>query len=174
MTLILKQLFNFIALLNSETGTNQIAAGIACGFLLGCSPLFSLQTLLIILIILFFRVQIGAASIAAFFFSFLAYLLDSVFHDLGSAVLETNSLRPLFTILYNMPILPYTRFYNSIVMGAGIFALLVFPLIFWLSRILVNKYRERILLRYRNSRFWLAVKASRFYKWYAKYKEIYQ
>lgn len=67
MTLLLKQLFGFFKLLNSETGTNQIAAGVACGFILGMTPALSLQTLLVFACIFVFRIQIGAAFITAFF-----------------------------------------------------------------------------------------------------------
>jgi len=80
MTLLLKQLFAFLKMLNSETGHNQIAAGIAAGFILGMSPMLSLQTFLVFLIIFFFRIQAGAAFLAAFFFAFIAYVLDPIFH----------------------------------------------------------------------------------------------
>ncbi|MFH0934944.1 MAG: hypothetical protein V1879_07035 [Pseudomonadota bacterium] len=47
MTLLLKQLFALIRLLNSDTGSNQIAAGVACGLILGFAPMLSLQALLV-------------------------------------------------------------------------------------------------------------------------------
>src|SRR5262245_9338226 len=120
MTLILKQLFNFIKLLNSETGTNQIAAGIACGLILGLTPAFSLQTILVLMLIFFFRIQAGAAFLTAAVFKVPAYLLDGVFDGVGRSVLEAEPLRPLFTSLYNMPLVPFTRFNNSVVMGSGV------------------------------------------------------
>ena len=123
MTLLLKQFFQLFKLLNSETGTNQIAWGIAFGFVLGMTPAFSLQTILVFLILLFFRVQMGAAFLAAFFFKFMAYLLDPVFHMVGEAVLSSEGLKPTFTALYNMPVVPWTRFYNTIVMGSGVLSL---------------------------------------------------
>ena len=60
MTLLLKQIFQLLKLLNSEKGTTQIAWGVALGFVLGMTPAFSLQTILVLLLLLFFRVQIGA------------------------------------------------------------------------------------------------------------------
>src|SRR6185437_11476557 len=116
MALILKQVFAFLKLLNSETGHNSLAAGIAAGFILGMSPMLSLQALLVFLVIFIFRVQMGAAFIAAFFFAFVAWIFDPVFNSIGSAVLEMDSLHDLFTAMYNMPLVPLTRFNNSIVM----------------------------------------------------------
>ena len=172
MTLLLKQLFGFIKLLNSDKGTNQIAAGIACGMILGFTPVFSLQTLLVIFCLFFFRIQIGAATISAFFFAIPAYLLDPVFHAVGVRVLEMEGLRPLFTTLYNMPIIPFTRFNNSVVMGSGVLAVALAPVVFAVSRKLVSAYRDRVVARFEKTAFWKAVKATSFYQWYVKYDEF--
>ncbi len=172
MTILLKQIFGLIKLLNSETGTNQIAWGIAAGFVLGMSPTLSLQTFLIFLLILLFRIQAGAAFLAAFFFKFAAYLMDPLTAALGAQVLEMPSLRGLFTTMYNMPLVPLTRFNNSIVMGSGILAILLMPVIFVVSRVLITKYREQIVQRFQKTKFWMAVKATAFYKWYAAYDDL--
>lgn len=173
MGLILKQLFGFIKLLNSDTGTNQIAAGIAAGFILGMTPAFSLQTILVFICIFFFRIQIGAAMITAFFFAFAAYLLDPIFHSAGATFLEIPALQGLFTTLYNMPIIPFTRFNNTVVMGSGVIAILLSPLIFVFSRILVVKYRQTVVEKFKQSKIWKAIQATSFYKWYYKYDQLY-
>ena len=100
MSLILQQIFGFFKLLNSETGHNQIAAGIALGLVLGLSPALSLQALLVFLLIFLFRVQLGAALLSAFFFKFAGYALDPVADPLGRWILELPGLRPLFVTLY--------------------------------------------------------------------------
>ena len=174
MTLILKQIFGLLKLLNSDTGHNQIAAGIAAGFILGMSPALSLQGILVFLCILFFRIQAGAAFLAAFFFAFIAWLLDPVFHAVGSAILQADALHGLFTTLYNMPIVPLTKFYNSIVMGAGVVALLLSPLVFFMARALVDKYRATVVARFKETKFWKALKATSIYKWYYKYDSLYR
>lgn len=173
MTFILKQIFGLIQLLNSETGTNQIAAGVACGLILGFAPVFSLQTALVIILLFFFRIQIGAATVMAFFFSFIAWILDPISNRLGMTILETESLRPLFTQLYNMPLVPLTRFYNSLVMGAGAVSLLLALPVFFGSKFLIAKYRHSVVVRFKETGFWRFVKATSFYKWYVKYQETF-
>jgi uncharacterized protein (TIGR03546 family) len=173
MTLILKQLFGFIKLLNSDTGTNQIAAGIACGFILGMTPSLSLHSLLLFICMLIFRVQIGAAFLAAFFFKFVAYLLDPVFHQVGSMVLEMESLRAIFITLYNMPIIPFTRFNNTLVMGSGVVSIMLFPVVFILGRMLVVKYRKAVVDRFKETKIWKWIQATSLYKWYYKYDQLY-
>jgi uncharacterized protein (TIGR03546 family) len=173
MTYLLKQIFGFLKMLNSDTGTNQLSAGVAAGFVLGMIPAMSLQTLLIFLLIFFFRIQIGAAFLTAVFFALPAYLLDSVFHAIGAVILELDSLRPLYTSLYNMPIIPYTRFNNSIVMGACVLALLLAPLVFFIAKKLIIKYRQTVVERFKKTKFWKLVQATSMFKWYAKYDSLY-
>lgn len=173
MTFILKQIFNFLKLLNSDKGTNQIAAGIACGLILGFAPAFSLQTVLVIFILFFFRIQIGAATLAAFAFSFIAWILDPVHHLVGTKILETESLKPLFTQMYNMPLVPLTRFYNSIVMGSAAVSIVLALPVFFISKILIAKYRETVVARFKETKFFKALKATTFYNWYSKYDELY-
>ena len=144
MTLILKQLFGLIRLLNSETETPQIVAGVTCGFILGMTPTLSLQSLLIFICLFFFRIQLGTALISAFFFSFIAYILDPLFHTIGENILNANVFKDIFIILYNMPIIPYTRFNNTIVMGSGVVSITLSPLIFFISKKLI----ENIVLRF--------------------------
>jgi uncharacterized protein (TIGR03546 family) len=173
MTLLLKQLFGFLKLLNSETGQNQIAAGIACGFILGMTPMMSLQTFLVFMVIFFFRVQAGAAFLAAFFFKFAGWLLDPVFHSVGSSVLEIEGLQGLFTTMYNIPLLPLTRFNNTIVMGSGVVTIVLFPVVFFVSRALIVKYRATVVARIKETKAWKAVQATSLYKWYYTYDNLY-
>ena len=173
MTLILKQIFGLLKVLNSDTGENQISAGVACGLIMGFSPALSLQTLLVFIIIFLFRVQAGAAFASAFFFAMVAYVFDPVFDNVGQVILEMNSLEPTFKTLYNMPIVPFTKFYNSVVMGAGVVAIAMSPFIFILTKVFVKKYRATVVAKFQETKFWKAVKATGFYKWYAKYDSLY-
>lgn len=171
MGLILKQLFAFIKLLNSDTGNVSLALGMTCGFILGMTPVLSLHSLLIFMILFFFRIQIGAALVMAFFFKFVAFLLDPIFHDVGSKVLEMDSLAPIFTKLYNMPLVPFTRFNNSIVMGSAVVTFILAPFVYLLSQYLIIKYRVTVLARFKTTKFWKAVEATKFYQWYYKYDQ---
>lgn len=173
MTLLLKQIFAFFQLLNSETGTNQLASGLACGLILGFSPFLSIQTLLILCLIFFFRIQMGAAFLSAFFFKFVAFLFDPVADSLGRAVLEAEGLRPLFTQMYNMPLVPMTRFNNSIVMGSMVVGLILVIPAFFLFRIMIVKYRATVVARFKGTKIWKSFAATKVYAWYTKYQDLY-
>lgn len=173
MTLLLKQIFNLLKLLNSDTGEKSLALGFVIGMFLGFSPLLSLQSLFMIIILFLFKVQIGAALCASFFFALIAYIFDPAFDALGGMFLEISALRPLYETLYQAPIIPFTKFYNSIVMGALVLSVLLTPVVYFISLTLIKKYRVTVVQRYQNSKFFKALKATSFYKWYAKYSELY-
>lgn len=173
MTLILKQLFSFLKILNSETGENQIAFGIAFGVILGFSPLFSLQTLLVFVFLFFFRVQMGAAFISSFVFSFVAYLFDPLCEMLGSWALELTALEGLYTTLYNLPIIPFTRFNNSLVMGSFLVGMILFIPVFFLSKKMIIKYRVTILTKIKGTKLFKVIEKTALFKWYAKYNQLY-
>ncbi len=173
MTLIFKQLFNFLKMLNSDTGHNQLAAGLACGLILGFAPFFSLQTALVLILIFIFRIQMGAAFLAAFFFKFVAYLVDPVSHEIGKSVLENPSLRDMFVDMYNMPIMPFTRFNNSIIMGSLVLSIVLAPIMFFVFRAMIIKYRILVVDRFKSTKAWKAFKATSIYNWYTKYDSLY-
>lgn len=173
MTLILKQLFAFFKLLNSDTGLNQLSAGLACGIILGFSPFLSLQTLLVLTLIFFFRIQMGAAFLSAFFFKFIAWAFDPVADFLGRKVLETESLRPIFVDLYNMPLVPMTRFNNSIVMGSMLIGILLAIPGFFIFRHLILKYRSSVVENFKQTKIWKAWTATKIYNLYCSYEKLY-
>lgn len=173
MTLLLKQIFAFFKLLNSDTGTNSLAAGLACGLILGFAPFVSLQTFIILLLVFIFRIQLGAAFLSAFFFKFVAYLFDTVANIIGQKVLELPGLRPLFVSMYNAPLIPMTRFNNSIVMGSMIVSFVLAPFAFIGFKILILKYRATVVARFKETKYWKAFAATTFYNWYCKYDKLY-
>ncbi|NDE22881.1 MAG: cation-translocating P-type ATPase, partial [Synechococcaceae bacterium WB9_3_282] len=79
------------------TGNISLAAGMTCGFILGMTPTLSLHSLLIFLILFFFRIQIGAALLAAFFFKFIAFLLDPAFHAVLKKELTVDRFAARYT-----------------------------------------------------------------------------
>ncbi len=173
MTLILKQVFAFIRLLNSDTGTNQIASGLALGIILGFAPFISLQTVIVLLLVFIFRIQLGAAFLSGFFFKFIAFLVDTPADHLGRILLEAESLRSIWTSLYNMPIIPMTRFNNSIVMGSLVISFILAPISFFIFKNLVIKYRETVVEKLKETKFWKALAATKIYNWYLTYNKLY-
>ena len=115
----------------------------------------------------------GAAFVAAFFFAFVEWIFDPVFNTVGSSILEADGLKSLFTEMYNMPLVPLTRFNNSIVMGAGLTAIVLSPVIYFLSLFLILKYRAIVVARLKQTKFWKALQATALFKWYYTYDKLF-
>lgn len=173
MTYLLKQLFQLFRLLNSDTATFSLAWGFALGCVLGFSPILSFQAFLVFFICFIFRVQLGAAFLSAIVFKLVAFLIDPWADRLGRHILEHPELQDLFTEMYQMPLVPLTRFNNSIVMGSGVIGFILAVPLFFIFAYAIKKYREQVVARFKNSKLWKLWIGTSFYKWYVKYQELY-
>jgi len=73
-----------------------------------------------------------------------------------------------------MPILPFTRFNNSIVMGSGLIGFIfAFPMFFIFKKLII-KYRLLLEEKVKSSKWWKAMKATTLFKWYETYEKLYQ
>jgi uncharacterized protein (TIGR03546 family) len=115
----------------------------------------------------------GAAFLSAFFFKLVAFVVDPIADVLGRSILEAPGLRPLFVEMYNLPLLPMTRFNNSIIMGSGVIGFVLVVPAFFIFKKLIIKYQVTVLARLKGTKIWKAFAATKFYDWYTKYTELY-
>lgn len=171
--LLLNQLFKFLKLLHSEVGTRQLSAGFVLGMFLGFTPPLTLQWPLFWLILFLFRINIGAAFISYAGFAILSFALDPLFHQCGLwALTEVPALRPLWVQFSLAPLLPYTRFNNTIVLGSFLWALVLSVPLFFLSGILVRRYRETVVARFKATTLFRIWSTSKLYNLYEKYEQL--
>ena len=170
MLALLKLLQSIIKTLHSEGTPGQVAAGIALGSALGLTPLMNLHNLGIFALIVILNVSFGGGMLGWALFVPLGFLLDPLFHRIGLLLLQQASLRPLWTDLYNTPLVPYTNFNNSVVLGSVVAWLVLLVPIFFAARYGVARYRATIGERVRQSKFYRAVTASQVYNWYRMFR----
>lgn len=165
--LILKLLQQLVKALNSEGTPGQVAAGIALGSALGLTPLLNVHNLVIVAIAMLLNVSFAGVMLGWVLFIPIGFALDPAFHVIGLRLLfDTTGLRGAWTELYNAPVVPYTNFNNTVVLGSLVgWGILALP-IYLLSRWGVTRYRETIFQRLRRSRFVRAVQASKLYNVY--------
>ena len=162
-----------IKVLRSGESPNLIAGGFAMGFVVGMTPFLTLQNMLIILAAILTKVNLAAVFFAMFLFSFIAYLFDPLFHDLGFFLLaQIENIKPLWTVVYNWPIAPFTRFYNTVVMGSLTVALLLTWPTFLLAQKGIVAYRKKWGDKLEKSKFAKAIKGSAVFKWYIKIRDL--
>lgn len=122
--------FRFLAqVLTAEDSSRQCAAGFSLGMIVGLIPKGNLTAIVLMTILCASRVNLAAGLLSAFLFSWIGMLLDPVAHNIGIWVLTQDALEPTFTWLYNLPVMPWTSFNNTVVLGSLLLGLAcAFPL----------------------------------------------
>ncbi len=170
MLALLKLIQSIIKTLHSEGTPGQVAAGMALGAALGLTPLMNLHNLLVFSLILILNVSFGGGMLGWALFVPLGFILDPVFHAIGLQLLEASSLRGLWTSMYNTPLVPYTNFNNTIVLGSVVGWLALAVPIFFAARWAVARYRATIGERVQRSKFYQAITASKAYNIYRLFR----
>ncbi len=140
---ILSQIQSLILALHSKDSPRQIAAGFALGSLAGWVPFNFLFSGFIVLLLYLLNVNSGFGLLSIAILSLFSFLLDPWAGQLGEWILGLPSLKPLWILLYNLPIFPFTRFNNSVMMGSLVIALLLATPLYFLSYWAVLQYRAR-------------------------------
>lgn len=148
----------FFKYLGRDNTKSQIAFGVAIGMLLGLIPYFTLHWFLVVALLFVFRMNLLGALVSALGFSVFSVLLQPWFESLGFWILTGHpKLIPLFARAYHAPLIPYTSFNHSTVMGCTIVGMILFLPVFWGTQSFVPKVRERV------HTFWLSTRIQRAY-----------
>lgn len=133
-----------VGILNDKASPAQVAAGFALGALVGLLPGFGLFSILISALIFLLNVNLSAALLAVPVFKVVGYVIDPLADKIGVAILTgIPQLAPLWTRLYNLPFVPFTRFNNTVVMGNLVLGLILFAPIFISVKKFVIAYRTK-------------------------------
>lgn len=158
----------FIKGLTSDTDPRQIGWGIAIGFVIGLIPKGNLTAQLLLVLLMALKVNIPMGLIAMFLVSFVNPLADKLTDPLGYALLTAEPLAPLWTALYNMPVMPWTGFNNTVLLGGLLAGAVLFVPVFFAGRAFGVYYNARLRDKVMNSRFVKGMKASILFDWYFK------
>ena len=171
MLTLLKLLRSLLKTLHSDGSPAQIAAGVALGAALGLTPIANAHNLIVLLLLAILNVSFASGMVAWALFVPIGFLLDPVFDRIGHFLLmDSPSLRPIWTAWDNMPGLALTNFNNTIVLGSVVAWLVLFIPIYFAAHFGVLKYRATIGERVRQSRFYKALQASQLYNVYTWFR----
>ncbi|MGH7719003.1 MAG: TIGR03546 family protein [Gemmatimonadaceae bacterium] len=167
MLALLKLLQSLVRTLHSDGTPNQIAVGVALGACLGLTPLLNAHNLVILALLCVLNVSFGAGMLGWALFTPVGFLLDPAFDDIGRQLLTgTGALRPVWTAWDNAPLVPYTSFNNTVVLGSVVGWLVLFVPLVLLVRAAVVRYRVTFAEWLRRTRVYQAISASRLYNVY--------
>ena len=169
----LKILKDFIKIFREGQAPNQVAWGFALGMIVGLSPMFNLQGLIIWLLILFLNVNLAAAFLGFTSFSIIAWIFDPLFHLLGYEILTSiDFLNPAYTYFYNAPVLPLTKFNNTVVMGSFVSALIMIAPVYFGMKKFIIAYRKNIGSKIEKWKIYRVLKQSTVIRTYQKIRDM--
>lgn len=162
----LRLLKDIIGSLHGGSDPRHLAAGFALGAALGLVPKGNLFAAAFFLLFFILRLNKGAALLSATLFTPVGYLVDAPAHRTGLALLKAEALRGLWTALYDLPIVPLTRFNNTVVLGNLVFGgILYIPLYFAFLRFVVW-YNKNLAPKVEKFKIVQAFKAQGWYQTY--------
>ena len=170
---------SIIQVLQGKGSPKQLGAGFAFGAMLGLIPSTSLLNLAVLICMYYFNVNVGMAVLAAILYKVIGIILSRWTDILGYFLLAgIPVLKPFWTLLYNLPIIPWTRFNNTVVMGSFVLSLVLFIPHYHVAKHIMHAYQrvvhpwvEKQLIRFK---FIQWVRGTKFYDWYQKYTHIKQ
>lgn len=159
---------DLVSALHGGSDPRHLAAGFALGATLGLVPKGNLLAVVLLLLFFVFRVNKGMALASAAIFTPVGYALDGLAHALGLALLKAGALKGLWTALYDLPVVPLTRFNNSVVLGNLVLGLALYYPLYLLALRLVALYSATLAPKVESLALVKAVKGA---YWYRAYQE---
>ena len=150
--MIVKWIATLVVAVNANNRAWEVAAGVSFALLLALVPTGNLLWFCLFVVTFFLKINLAAEFLFLALFKLLTPLADGLLHRLGLWVLSQPSLSDIFTGAYNLPLLPLSRFNNTVVMGGLIAGILLWVPVFLLFRRLVILYRSRLRDRIAGSR----------------------
>jgi len=164
---------NFLKILRAGQTPAQIAGGFALGSIAGFSPHLSLQIIAVWIVIFILNVNLSAAFLSFTLFGITAFLVDPLFHAFGYYLLaDVAGLQSLWTSLYNAPLAPMTRFYNTVVLGSFVCAIILSPVIYFGMKKFVVVYRVNLGARMEQLKIYQIISKSKVVRLYMKIRDL--
>jgi uncharacterized protein (TIGR03546 family) len=150
--MFVKWIASVIVAINANNRVGEIAAGVSFALLLALIPSGNLLWIVLFAITFFLKINMAMELLFLALLKLVAPLADGLLHQLGGALLSWPLLQGAFVKLYNLPLLPLTRFNNTVVMGGLAAGLILWLPVFFLFRSLIVLYRRKLRDKIMNSK----------------------
>ena len=165
----LRLLRDLISSLHGGADPRHVAAGFALGAALGLVPKGNLFAVVFLLLFFVFRLNKGTALLSATLFTPVGYLVDGPAHRAGLALLKTPALQGLWAALYDLPIVPLTRFNNSVVLGNLVFGLVLYVPLYFIALCFAVYYNAAVGPYVERLKIVQVIKSMAWYRTYQKW-----
>ena len=130
----------FLGTVRGVDTPRQLALGITFGMFVGLIPKDSLFAYSFGLLMLLSTANLLCGAVSGFAFSWIGMAIDAPAHAIGKWVLTNERFEATWAWLYQMPVVPWTRFENTVVTGSMIISFLVAMPLYIVSRYLFERF----------------------------------
>lgn len=149
---MLKKILNLLKAFNGNVNPGEIAHAFACGAILGLMPKNNLLWYLVMVFVLFIRINKTAYLIMILVGASVSPAFDGLFDSIGWWFLTLPSLAEFFGKLMEIPFVAFTKFNNTVVTGSFLCGLVLYVPLYGLARLLVFVWRKYAADFIRNSK----------------------
>jgi uncharacterized protein (TIGR03546 family) len=163
--IITRVIFRVIGWFEKYSSHQELSLGICLGMLLGLSSINSLQFWLGLALFFVIRANLTSLILSQFLFALVGYLGSPLFNYLGDYFLTRRALFSFWARLYESPIIPFTNFYNSYVLGRLMISVFLFVPLYAISKLLINLLEPVVYHWWRTTKLYILYRT---YKPYAR------
>ena len=149
---MLKKLLSLLKAFNGNVNPGEIAHAFACGAILGLMPKDNLLWYLVMVFVLFVRINKPAYLLMILVGAGVSPAFDGLFDSIGWWFLNLPSLAGFFETLIEIPFVAFTKFNNTVVAGSFLCGLVLYVPLYLLARLLVFVWRKYAADFIRNSK----------------------
>ncbi len=154
-----KGVVKLILFLNSNRYVGEVAWAVALALLLALIPAGNLLWITLLIIGFLIRINHGVMILFTLIFGLITPLLDPLLDRLGYGILTLPGLAGVWTNLYELPLMPLTKFNHTLVMGGLIVGLVALFPMYLISGWCIRWYRNHMQERVANTKL---------FKWFKK------
>lgn len=131
--------------------SRQLALGIMFGMCTGMIPKDSLLPYGFLILLMLTTANLTCAIISGFAFTAFTWIATPITDRVGHWVLSLTSLEPLWARIYEMPLIGWTRFENTVVMGSLVLAMAMAIPVYHISFYFFELYGKSFYRRVANT-----------------------
>ena len=133
-----------IKAMNSGTDPAQMAGAAVLGMFCGFYLISPFNVVIIIMLLLILNVNMAFFVLSLLFFKALAVAADPIADIIGYKILTATPLAGLFALLGDVPVVPLTKYNNTLIAGWTFIGVLLFVPVFFGVKRFVLFYRKNI------------------------------
>jgi uncharacterized protein (TIGR03546 family) len=178
MLFFIKPIAKLVALLNSNSKPQAVAAAVAFAFLLSLIPAGNALWVILFIITLICKLNWGFELVFIALFKGPVIFLDRFIEPVGWKLMNSAGVSSFLYRIEEIPGLIFLGLNNSLVIGGLIFGIILWVPVFLFSKLLVTLFREKISPAVARSKFVLAIKKapviSKFLNAFQQYSGMYE